>query len=90
METNGVANIKMLVDQMKELYISENGKAISNITDKIEEQLLLLERYMLAYMDATDPNQMEQVPLWHEVRENPSKYPTANERISGFKKQMGG
>jgi hypothetical protein len=52
---------------------------------------------MLAFQDHTSSIQAGaygakivgvEEPLWHEVRENPDQYPTARERIEGFKKQM--
>jgi hypothetical protein len=100
MEVNGVANIKILVDQLEE----EAGHDmelmpdfVTEVTYQIQEQLLLLERYMLAYADHKasitaghygDLTFTTPEPLWHEVRENPEKYPTGQERINGMKKQM--
>ena len=51
MEINGVANIKIIVDDAEERGLIHPQKAAD-----IYKQLNLLERYMLAYMDATEPS----------------------------------
>lgn len=98
MEVNGVANIKLLVEQLKDHGDMEvMSSHVDEITEKIEEQLNILERYMLAYADHCESKQAGaygalivkvEEPLWHEVRENPEQYPNGRERIEGFKKQM--
>jgi hypothetical protein len=93
-ELNGVANIHLLVDQL----------AITSPEDletfkQIKEQLVLLERYMLAVADHAASIKAgaygaliigQEVPFWHEVRENPEQYPTGRERMAGMKRQMEG
>jgi hypothetical protein len=97
MELNGVANLKILIDEIGEIEAYENQDRMTVLVDKAREQLVLLERYMLAFQDHTSSIQAGaygakivgvEEPLWHEVRENPDQYPTARERIEGFKKQM--
>ena len=73
MELNGVANIKLLIDELKNLSAGSYRTAYK----EIQEQLDLLERYMVAYNRAI--NKGEPTPYWHEVRENPSKYPLNRE-----------
>ena len=83
-ELNGVANLKILVSEVEELAshgMEVMPEALHELTHKMNEQLVLLERYMLAYQQATDPNSMELVPQWHEIRANPEQYPTNSERF---------
>jgi hypothetical protein len=101
MELNGVANLKILVDQIEEL--ADSGmevmpQALTPLVSDMKEQLILLQRYMLAYMDHAKSIKSGsygalivgvEEPLWHEVRENPENYPTGQERIDNFKKQRG-
>ena len=84
MELNGIANLHILVDQLP----IDNGEDLETY-NKIKEQLDLLERYMLAVQDAikternnynNDYARYEEIPAWHEVRENPAKYPLNKER----------
>ena len=75
MELNGVANIMILVDQITQESESNNH---INVAIKIKEQAEMLERYMLAFNDAV--NKQEKSPYWHEIRENPSKYPRNKDR----------
>jgi len=98
MELNGIANIKIMIDRA----VSENTEshtAISvELADKINSQLEILNRYMVAYADHKRsvisfqkwPNESEidymvKEPLWHEVRESPTNYPTLSEKIEGDK-----
>lgn len=94
MEVNGVANIHMIVDAAVEY-----GNMNKLTAAQIKEQLVLLERYMLAYADHCTSKQggsygglivKVEEPLWHEVRENPEQYPTGRERTENYKKQMRG
>ena len=75
-ELNGVANLHLLVDKA----FNDHVPMITQVEQYIKEQLILLERYMIAFSDSVS-NQVEP-PKWHEVRENPSKYPTNKERFS--------
>lgn len=75
-ELNGVANLSLLIE---DIYCYREG------TDtheegyiKAKEQLVLLERYMIAYCDAI--NKGEQPPFWHDIKLNPNQYPTNRER----------
>lgn len=91
MEINGLANINMIV-QMAMMENTECHTSMSpEVADKILEQLQLLERYMLSIKDGIDQVSEEledagalvYIPKWHEVRENPKKYPLLKERMSG-------
>jgi len=73
-EINGVANLTLLIDQLLEEHVPMK----TQLEDDIKEQLILLERYMLAQQAAKDNNTTP--PFWHEVRENPILYPTNRER----------
>jgi hypothetical protein len=78
-EINGLANIHILLQQVEadfghEYGLEEGEAAIL----KIKEQLDLLERYMLAFAEATQRG--ERPPYWHEVRENPSNFKLNRER----------
>jgi len=93
-ELNGVANIKIIVDMAQQENLINPLTAAS-----INEQLLLLERYMLAVADHAASIKAgaygaliigQEVPFWHEVRENPEQYPTGRERMAGMKRQMEG
>ncbi len=75
-ELNGVANIKILMDELTNH--APNNDEILVPASKIYQQLDLLERYMLAVTDAV--NKGEKPPFWHEVRENKQNYPTNRER----------
>lgn len=102
MELNGVANIKLLTDHLRS-ELAENETIVKNF-DKINEQLDVLERYMLAYGEYTeaiknslncdkndlncDKNTPPKEPVWHEVRADRLKYLNAREKMENFKKQM--
>lgn len=77
-ELNGVANITMLLDLEADNAV--DGRVVMNPETlvSIKEQLVLLERYMLAHQAALNNN--TEAPYWHEVRENPTLYPTNRER----------
>jgi hypothetical protein len=70
-ELNGVANIKMLLDDDSLTW--KNG-----LRPRIEEQLDLMERYLLELGRAAAEGRPN--APWHEVRENPSKFPTNKEK----------
>ena len=95
MELNGVANLKILVEGIEDLADSNKevrSEAFQPLVEKMKEQLLLLERYMIAYASAAqqavsisyEENQDIRAPFWHEVRENPENYPTNRERMGGL------
>lgn len=79
-ELNGVANIKILLDDMVKKTDAGNDEALIAAA-KIYQQLDTLERYMVAIgnhlynaehsFDRTE----ERIPYWHEVRDNKDKYP---------------
>ncbi len=72
MELNGVANILLLLQ-------TEAGYNMpTHLYKGIEEQSILIERYMLAFSDSVSKG--EQPPFWHEVKANPSKYPRNRDR----------
>jgi len=99
MELNGVANLKILIDEIGDFEGYENQDKLNVLVEKAQEQLLLLERYMLAYTDAANDAIAEsayqeccqpiKAPMWHEVRENPTQYSTGRERVEAYKKQVG-
>ena len=74
LEINGLANMKILIDMAtpKELDLE--------LYNKLNEQILLLERYMLAVKDAVE-NDVE-VPNWHDVKAKPLNFPTLREKMS--------
>lgn len=76
-ELNGVANIHVILQleaDVKDGVVTMNVETIASI----EKQLDTMERYMLAYNDAI--NNGVETPFWHEVRDNPTKYPLNRER----------
>lgn len=73
-ELNGVANLRLLVEALT----SEHVPVKTQYEADIIGQLDLLERYMLAYMDAVNKGIKE--PCWHEIKANPAAYPTNRER----------
>jgi hypothetical protein len=84
MELNGVANIKMMVEMGIETKEIDPVLAI-----QIKQQLVLLERYLLAYQDHQHSIKAGAYgaliveidePRWHEVKANPQEYPTNAER----------
>jgi hypothetical protein len=77
-ELNGVANITLLVGSLTETLSkpSKNGwdeVALSTTIHSIEEQLKLLERYMITHNKAM--NEGEIPPAWHEILANPTLFP---------------
>jgi hypothetical protein len=103
MEVNGVANIKILVEQIEELAshgVEVMPEALAPLVYKINEQLALLERYMLAYNEWAKETinyyngnmsdiSSDRPPYWHEVKKSPQNYPTGEERLDAIKKRMG-
>jgi len=77
MELNGVANIDLMLQV--EADVQADGRVVMNKETlvSIQEQLVLLERYMLAYNKAVTNG--VQTPFWHEVRANPELYPRNRE-----------
>lgn len=82
-ELNGVANLHIIIDEIKDGDTAHNlyrGKT-QDLTESVEaarEQLFLLERYMIAFTEAM--NKGVRPPYWHEIKENPDKYPRNGER----------
>lgn len=76
MELNGVANIDLLLQVEVDV---KDGQAVMNLETlkSIKQQLVLLERYMLAYNKAVSND--TQTPMWHEVYANPNLYPRNRE-----------
>lgn len=85
-ELNGVSNITMLLIKVEEdfghdcLAGDEGEKAI----ESIKEQLILTERYMIAYAEAMNAGTTP--PYWHEVLQNPNLYLTNKERVEKITK----
>lgn len=76
-ELNGLANIHAILQleaDIKDGVVVMNPETIASI----ENQLNTLERYMLAYNDAIIKG--VETPYWHEVRDNPTKFPLNRER----------
>ena len=73
-ELNGLANLHLMIDQLDQYSSYDYRESLQ----EMREQLVLLERYMLAQQVAKDNNTVP--PFWHEVRENPNQYPTNRER----------
>lgn len=68
METNGLSNILAIIS------IAKLDKKIDDETyAAIIQQCDILERYMFAMHDVIEGNR-EEVPYWHEVRENPKQF----------------
>ena len=76
-ELNGIANIKMIMDFSIESHNDGTLVMTPDVLEQMQEQLDLLERYLLAYNKAVNDNVSS--PFWHEVTHNPSAYPTNNE-----------
>lgn len=74
-ELNGVANIKMLMDQLTSN--APNNDEILVPAAKIYQQLDILERYMVAIGSYIAHGDVKDVrpPYWHEVRDNKNQYP---------------
>lgn len=75
-ELNGIANIKVLCDIEIGPINVEDPDSVCKTLERIKQQADMLERYMIACCKAM--NEGVAPPFWHEVRENPEKYPTNN------------
>ena len=75
-ELNGVANLTILLNELQ-----YDRRFQADLESDIKEQLKLLERYMIAYCKAV--NDGVEAPQWHEVRDNPTKYPDNRESHGG-------
>lgn len=91
MELNGVANIKLLIQAAR-----LTDKIDIETFEKVENQLNILERYMLACADHASAYRTgleafqgkfdgPLFPYWHEVRDNLQNYPNNRERHNGLK-----
>lgn len=86
MELNGVANLSLMVDHLKSEMHTISPMAISEMVTDMQQQLILLERYMIAYQAWSDRAipagalLVTNAPAWHEVKANPKKFPTNRER----------
>jgi hypothetical protein len=103
MELNGVANITILINKLEDdlehsTLTNPEYEEVKTAINGIKEQLDLLNRYMIAYSDNKrntmdnllhgKATHIEAEPAWHEVRENPSKYPTLREKIASFQNEI--
>ncbi len=92
MEINGVANIKMMIDSLQFRLDNKEPldyEQLGKILGDMKNQLDVLNRYMIACGETVDTLQknlrregwenIEKIPFWHEVRDNPKKYPTLSE-----------
>ena len=81
MEINGLANIHVILFQA-----IQDGKIDADTAEKMGAQLVILERYMLAYSTAMlsnfEPDKkksvIDSIPPWHEVRDNPQQFKRIN------------
>lgn len=77
MEINGLANIHILLNQVE--FMSAEGSLdeehLQMAVESIKKQLELLERYMIAVSE-------DKKLFWHEVLQDPKKYPTLKERVN--------
>jgi len=86
-ELNGIANINIILQLLNEnspaRMVDADLKPVVYVQQEtlnnINQQLELLERYMIAFCDATNNN--TEPPKWHEVRQNPNLYPTNREKF---------
>lgn len=81
-ELNGVTNIQLAM-RVRTQEISPELKQF------IEQELAVLERYLLACEDvrkelSEKPGKQLTFPFWHEVRNDPKKFPSKAERMSSF------
>jgi len=74
-ELNGVANIKILLDDL--VRNAPNNDEVLIPAAKIYQQLDVLERYMVAIGQYISHGDLKDTrpPYWHEVRENKELYP---------------
>jgi hypothetical protein len=95
MELNGLANIKMILQEAL-----THDKVDYDVYEEVNTQLDLLERYMIAYSKRAE-NAVNAVchggflvqpePLyWHEVRENITNYPTLREIVEEARQELKG
>lgn len=70
-ELNGIANIKILADQVLK-GAAHDDEALKNLA-LLYRQLDLTERYMLAVAEAAREGKAP--PEWSEVNSNPAKFP---------------
>lgn len=80
MELNGLANTIIVLNGLKD-QLEEKGVITQEIRksfDILDNQLDTLERYMVAVGEKVDS---KKIPAWHEVRDNPTKYPKNSERF---------
>jgi len=68
-ELNGISNIDLIL-KMRQLDLITEEQAMN----KIKTQVDLLNRYMLSIQTSLESNKA--VPMWHELLENPEKFPT--------------
>lgn len=97
MELNGIANITMLVQSLERSLLDRHplGADDQHTIKAIKQQLEYLNRYMIAYADYASAMQtglecfqgpFDEVkhPIWHEILENPNKYPTLKEKYASY------
>lgn len=96
MELNGLANLKILLDELTSQLPNDNRLLYP--TAKMYQQLELLNRYMIAYESWAQGHLKEHAldyhhvvtnkpPFWHEVLANPKNFPTNHERLNGLKQK---
>lgn len=81
-ELNGVANIKVLLDELSN-NLPNDDKLLVPVA-KLYRELEMLNRYMTAI--GTETQKVKDsitIPFWHEVKANPAKYPTLHEKVYG-------
>ena len=75
MELNGIANIAAIIEMA--LW---DGKINEETYKEIQDQLDVLERYMLVASESLKKN--KPIPYWHLVRDSRYKFPN-NQELSG-------
>lgn len=77
-ELNGVANLHLILQMSVEDYDDGSHGLSEETMSSIKKQLDYLERYMLAYSEATANG--TKPPMWHEVLANPKAFPLNRDR----------
>ena len=96
MELNGLANLKVLMDELSTQLPNDDRLLIP--MSKMYQQLELMNRYMVAYHQWSageiklHNEEYQHVtktrpPYWHEILANPKQFPTNHEVLNGSKQK---
>lgn len=96
MELNGLANIKLLMDEISEQLPNKDELLIP--VAKVYKQLELMNRYLVAHETWMQKELNEhhseyhhiaktKPPFWHDILANPKSFPTLQERANGLKQK---